>query len=200
MDFAKFAYLVTTRSLYFVCPSEFQDPYEGMLLRSHVEAWSKALQSVADPMIALRPAFAAQSPTSLQLFDSLMEKFAGDVRGAYAMAASRFGVCCWHKSDHESAAMWRLYSASGQGIAIESTIGRLKASLRDTEGLIVESVRYMDFDTDPIEKGHRHYGLFIKRKSFEYEKELRATVRLPEEGRGVSLSCDLERFPSSYIQ
>jgi hypothetical protein len=192
MDFAKFAYVLTTRSLYFACPSELQDPYEGGLPRSHVEAWSKILQSRADHMIARRPAFAAQSPISLQLFDSLMEKFAGEIRGARATAISRFGVCCWHKSDYESAAMWKLYSASGQGIAIESTVGRLKASLGDREDLIIDSVRYMDFDQDPIEKGQRHYGLFIKRKSFEYEKELRATVRLPEEGRGVSVSCDLD--------
>ena len=34
-------------------------------------------------------------------------------------------------------------------------------------------------------------GLFLKRKSFKYEQELRATVLLPEEGKGVSIKCNL---------
>jgi hypothetical protein len=50
----------------------------------------------------------------------------------------------------------------------------------------------MDFDHDPTEKGHKHYGLFIKRKCFEHEKEVRATILLPEAGRGISIACDLD--------
>jgi hypothetical protein len=94
--------------------------------------------------------------------------------------------------------MWKLYSASGQAIAVESTVGQLRASLGDAEGVIVDSVRYADFDNDPIEKGHKHYSLFMKRKSFEHEKELRATILLPEEQwtipedqRGLAVPCDL---------
>ena len=60
-------------------------------------------------------------------------------------------------------------------------------------------MRYADFDTAPIEKGHEHYGLFMKRRSFEHEKELRATIllraeqwQLPEHDRGISVECDLD--------
>jgi hypothetical protein len=88
--------------------------------------------------------------------------------------------------------MWKLYSALGQGIAIESTIEKLKVSLGDAEGIQVDAVRYMDFDNDPIEKGHRHYRLFIKRKCFEHEKELRATILLSQYGTGVRVKCDLD--------
>src|SRR5579885_861214 len=35
-------------------------------------------------------------------------------------------VNCWYMNEHESAAMWKLYSAAGDGIAVQSTIGRLK--------------------------------------------------------------------------
>ena len=55
-----------------------------------------------------------------------------------------------------------------------------------------DPVRYMDFDNDPIDKGvHRHLMGFIKRKSFEHERELRALVMLPEPGRGASVPCDM---------
>lgn len=74
-------------------------------------------------------------------------------------------------------------SASGQAIAIESTVGQLRASLGRREGILIDSVRYADFDHDEIEKSHKHYGLFMKRKSFEHEKELRATILLPPERR-----------------
>jgi hypothetical protein len=50
----------------------------------------------------------------------------------------------------------------------------------------------MDFANDQIEKGHKHYGLFLKRKSFEHERELRATVLLKTEGRGTFVACDLD--------
>ena len=49
----------------------------------------------------------------------------------------------------------------------------------------------MDFDADEIEKGHKHYGLFLKRKSFAHEQELRATIRLPTPGVGTVVPCDL---------
>jgi len=108
-----------------------------------------------------------------------------------------FGISCWHQNEHESEAMWKLYSASGQGIAIESTDVKLKKAITDTKGLIIDKVRYMDFDNDPIEKGHRHYRLFLKRKSFDHERELRATVLLPEVGKGVYVPCDLDILISS---
>ena len=86
--------------------------------------------------------------------------------------------------------MWQLYTAGGQGIAIESTKARLESALKG-DGIIVDQVRYADFDADEIEKGHRHYGLFMKRKSFEHEQELRATILLPKPGMGTAVPCDL---------
>ena len=76
------------------------------------------------------------------------------------------------------------------GIAIESTKARLEGALRG-DGIIVDHVRYMDFDSDEIEKGHRHNGLFLKRKSFAHEQELRATILLPTPGTGTAVPCDL---------
>lgn len=105
--------------------------------------------------------------------------------------------------------MWQLYTAAGQGIAIESTKARLEGALKG-DGIHVDRVRYMDFDTDEIEKGHRHYGLFLKRKSFEHEQELRATILLPTPGTGTAVQCDLNvliaqihifpKAPSYYVE
>ena len=192
MDFAKFASMLATESLYFACPSQLNDPYEGCVPRSHAKAESEMVQKLVDDILALRPHFAAKSPESLRKFDEKLQILQQQVRTARRKAALRFGVSCWHMSEYESEAMWKLYSLLGQGIAVESTIGRLRVSLGNTEGVQIDAVRYMDFDQDPIEKGHRHYGLFIKRKCFEHEKELRATILLPQDGVGMPVRCDLD--------
>jgi hypothetical protein len=193
MDVARFISLLATRSLYFACPpTEFDDPYEGLLPRSHYEAMSKMLRErFVEPLLSLRKDFAAKGIRGRPIEDSL-DKLRGQWRDAPKEATSKFGVCCWHESEGESDAMWKLYSVSGQSIAIESTIGQLRASLGDREGVIIDRVRYADFDHDPIEKGHKHYGLFLKRKCFEFEKEVRATVLLPVPGKGVPVGCDLD--------
>jgi hypothetical protein len=102
----------------------------------------------------------------------------------------RFGVNCWHINEDESAAMWRLYGVAGGGVAIQSTKARLEAALT-ADGIIMDQVRYMDFERDEIEKGHKHYGLFIKRNSFSHEREFRAAKLLPVPGRGTYIKCDM---------
>lgn len=192
MDLARFVSLLTTQSLYFACPTEFDDPYEGLLPRSHAEAVSSVLQGQIDQSLSFwKEKFATRAIPS-QYLDTMFKAHADQIRMAPKTAASRFGVSCWHESEYESDAMWRLYSTSGQGIAIESTVEQLKTSLGDRKGLQIDRVRYMDFDRDPIEKGHKRYALFIKRKSFEHERELRAAILLPGKGKGVLVKCNLE--------
>jgi hypothetical protein len=199
LDLAKFISLLTTNTLYFASPAQFQDLSEGSLPKSHVDAWSKVIQETSiDPMLALRPQFAARSSEALKHFDARLQKLVRELPKSQREATLRFGVSCWHKSEYESEAMWKLYSASGQGVAIESTIGQLRSSLGSREGIQISSVLYADFDNDPIETGHKHYGLFMKRKSFEHEKELRATILLPSDQftlpaneRGIAVECDL---------
>lgn len=192
MDFAKFASMLTTRSLYFACPIQFTDPFEGLLPRSHVAAESKMLQNIIDQnFLPLRAQLAARG-VPLERTDGVLDSLVSRLRAAHEQVNEKFGVSCWHESAYESDAMWKLYSASGQGIAIESTVSQLKESLGDRTDLNIDRVRYMDFENDPIEKGHRHYRLFIKRKSFEHEKEIRATILLPNEGKGTALNCDLD--------
>jgi hypothetical protein len=193
IDLGKFISLLATESLYFACPSEFDDPYEGLLPRSHVEAESMMVQPIIDQMIFLRSQMPSQSANSdlLNSFDNALSNLVSSVPRLHKEVSLKFGVSCWHKSEYESEAMWKLYSTSGYGIAIESTIGQLQTSLNNTKGVIIDSVRYMDFNKDPIEKGHKHYGLFIKRKSFEHEKEFRATIPLPHDGKGIFVKCDL---------
>lgn len=106
----------------------------------------------------------------------------------------KFGVSCWHINDYENEALWKIYTNQGQGIAIETTDEKLKASFITEKDIHCDRVRYEDLDTAPIEKGHKYYGGWIKRKSFEYEKEYRAILMLDKSdyGEGCLIRVDLD--------
>ncbi len=196
VDFAKFMHMLATGTLYFPCVTELKDPYEGWMPRSHIKALTEMNRGILDRMERAYHDILAQLPATARdrvpvdaIIADARRKL--DLQSVLPEVNRKFGVSCWHVNEHESEAMWQLYSAAGQGIAIESTKARLEGALKG-DGIHVDRVRYMNFDTDEIEKGHRNYGLFLKRKSFEHEQELRATILLPAPGTGTAVPCDLK--------
>lgn len=197
IDLTKFVSLLTHEALYFACPVEFNDPYEGYLPKSHIDAITSLNQKFIDKQLQFWDQIVAKNPgrdlsVEKAQFDAGIEQYHEQSKNAFHDVNFKFGVSCWHRSEHESEAMWKLYSNTGQGIALESTVDQLRESINDKDGLYIEDVRYADFDSDPIEKGHKHYGLVMKRKSFEHEKEVRAFKMLKENGKGMLLKCDLD--------
>ena len=193
MDLAKFVSLLSSEALYFACPHELADPFEGWYPKSHVEAFSSMTEQYLGQMLATRDEMVARLPgINVNGLNDAINTARERFKKSFDEVKLKFGMSCWHKNEWESEAMWKLYSASGHGIAIESTRHQLGESILEKEHLIVGDVRYMDFENDPIEKGHEHYGLFLKGKSFEHERELRATVLLKQEGKGELVKCDLD--------
>ena len=187
MDLAKFVSLLTTESLYFTNPREFDDPYEGVFPKATAQQFSQLLQKLYD---ALLQHFTTEEQKKL------LNGVADKLQTFLGKPTRYYGVNCWHKSEYESEAMWKLYSLHGQGIAIESTIGQLKASLANKQGLIVETVRYLDFDKEEwkVQEGGPSVVVLLKRKSFEHEKELRAIITLSGGGKGTLVKCNLDRL------
>jgi len=119
---------------------------------------------------------------------------------------------CWHVDPHESAAMWRLYLKSNEGIAIESSVGQLRESFsQHTEKIHIGMATYIDYATEWIRKGT---PFLHKRKSFAHEKELRALMcrwpplRSDKRGSdwanpaisdGIHVPVDLEKLISRVI-
>ncbi|WP_394842273.1 hypothetical protein LZC95_34995 [Pendulispora brunnea] len=107
----------------------------------------------------------------------------------------RVFVSCWHANEHESAAMWRIYLNGEEGLAVRSTVRQLAAALSNgTETFYLGAVRYLDYKKEPVPKGHELLPFFCKRKSFDYEREVRALwqsdVRSAEVGRYFNTSLD----------
>jgi hypothetical protein len=87
-------------------------------------------------------------------------------------------VNCWHINEYESAAMWRIYSNQKKGVAIQSTFnGLVKSVERNKEDEIcIGTVKYIDYAKETFPIGNFFFPYVYKRKSFEFEHELRAAI------------------------
>ena len=99
---------------------------------------------------------------------------------------------CWFQSTYESEAMWQLYSDKNKGIAIVTTVEKLKSILpKNTK---VKPVVYVDFEAKNIEEAALP---FYKRIAYEHEKELRAVV---EDENSDYTGLSIQANPNSYIE
>ena len=78
-------------------------------------------------------------------------------------------VSCWNASDHESHALWRIYCGSSDGVALQTTFGKLRESVG---GLPVNRVAY---EIPGMRKQTPTLVDLVtkKRPMFAYEQEVR---------------------------
>ncbi|MHB1418391.1 MAG: DUF2971 domain-containing protein, partial [Bacillota bacterium] len=134
-------------------------------------------------------------PSEVDRVDSLKELLVEQIIPSYF-------VNCWFMSEYESEAMWRLYSQNYDGIAIRSTIGKLKNSVEKTQDRIwLGKVDYIDYDRwQPPQVEFDKSLLWIepffwKRLSFSHEKELRALVdKGQQDMNGYKVDIDLSEL------
>jgi hypothetical protein len=119
-----------------------------------------------------------------------------------AMAARwREDMCvnCWCMCNYQSAALWSLY-AGARGLAIESTVRRLRDCFNEPQdllmGITLEPVRYYtEEQADEYLKAEVWGSRAIKWSSFDYEREIRATViRSQNMGSGADVPIDLSQL------
>jgi len=163
------------------------DPFEGLLPEVILKQWKDIFQSSLGPSTkqteeALK--IVERDDKSNELVaeaNEKLERIKVAPKNIFKHIIERIGVSCWHKGSVESESMWKIYSDAGKGIAIKSTVKRLKDSLgvQDLDTKIrINKVRYLDFfdkDLDPQEciiDGK--IIAFIKRKSYATENEVRA--------------------------
>ncbi|MGB7787908.1 hypothetical protein [Methanoregula sp.] len=153
LNFEYFVDLLSTRTLYFSRVDRVgDDPLEGRITDETFRALEREFEGVSWGSPAAKDVAMNNHKT---LFKS---------------APFHFFVNCWHMNDRESMAMWKIYGK--KGIAIESTIGNLKKSIR-TGAIDYAEVQYIT-ETDVIPTYNIKIPFGYKRKSFEYEEEFRA--------------------------
>jgi hypothetical protein len=188
MDFTKLVDFIDSRRLYFTRADKFDDPFEGSWPRINVLGRQHAPPGIPEEF---REAF-VKHMASIGEINQKWPKFNA--------------INCWHMNEHESAAMWKLYLKSDEGIAIQSTYQELRESITDDENIYLGVVRYIDYEKEWIDSYNVLSPFLHKRKSFEHEREVRALItRWPtgEKGigfdqetiaHGVKIKVDLERL------
>ena len=175
MDLTKFLSLLENRSLFFPRADQFDDPYEGALSRATVAL-------LRDP--------ATNGGLPLEVVEQMIENSERHRRGMF--------ISCWFASEHESAAMWKLYLQSPEGIAIQTDHDALAAAI-DNSPLSARTtmVKYVDYDKVPIPLGNLFFPFVHKRLSFAHEAELRAIIwsfedvnkpQIPEDSTSVQIA------------
>lgn len=138
--------LCNLKELYLTRADKFTDPWEGTWPKTFIEALAQS----------------AKNDTVDKFFSTIT-----------ALKQS-FYVNCWHGSPHESAALWEQYSGKA-GFAIKTTVGSVKKAITTEIPIYLGAVNYTEYGVNPKEHGSLNAlkPLFMKRKSFEHEREVR---------------------------
>ena len=167
MDFTKLLSLINTCSLYFSRADKLGDPFEGSLPKTDYATRNALFESISKGVKK------SLSPELYKRFNTEnFQKFE-----AKKLLTRFICINCWHKNEHESAAMWKLYLKSDEGVAIQSTYARLKRCVIDERNVYLGMVEYRNYTTDAFGLSDIYAPFLHKRKSFEHENEVRAIVQ-----------------------
>lgn len=209
MNLAKLVALLASKSLFFARMDTFEDPFESAIgVGLHKEWYQKtkyenfvarATEVVNTPVPGYDlPPKEAREENIAKLIADFESK--GDKKMSERTYAS-----CWHESNSESAALWKLYGGSeGSAVAIRTTYKALRDGILDLneEGdryrIQIGRVEYIDYENVIL---HFLDAPFRKREAFEHEKEVRAILRLHTDDLppGIAIPFDLMNVVHNVI-
>ena len=172
LSFAKYVSMLHTRSLFFCRLDNLGDPFEGAMgARIMEDKWCDHYRAFFRHAI-LNPPPGHKCNLSAAEVEGEADRLLRDFRSGNLVKPKSTYVSCWCEGDHESDAMWRLYSGdSATAVAIGTSAGRLSKS---TETQInIGRVKYIDYGRQYPDISYPH---FFKRKAFEHEREVRAVI------------------------
>lgn len=170
LDLSKFLDLLLSRKLFLSRSDKFEDQYEG---------------TFSEPTFEEIKRLSENNPEFLSYYKSHREKVV---------------VSSWHINEYESFAMWQIFTQNSEGLAIQSTIGRLQQALdveKDTQQYIGE-VNYIDYKKEYIPFEDTFFPFLFKRKSFQYEREVRVLSDLSNQqikiNDGIKIDIDINQL------
>ena len=145
LDLSKFLDLLMSQKLFMSRSDKFEDQYEGTFSEPTYEEIKK---------------LSVNNPEFLSYYKSHREKVA---------------VSSWHINEYESFAMWQIFTQNSEGLAIQSTVERLKKALdfEKNHKQYIGEVNYIDYKKEYIPFDDMFFPFLFKRKSFQYEREVR---------------------------
>lgn len=170
LDLSKFLDMLLSQQLFMSRSDKFEDQYEGTFSEPTFEEIKK---------------IAANNPKFLDYYKSHREKVV---------------ISSWHINEYESFAMWQIFTKNNEGLAIQSTIGRLKKALQPEKRIeqYIGNVNYIDYKKEYIPFDDTFFPFLFKRKSFQYEREVRIISDVSAQNisinEGLKINVDLNQL------
>jgi hypothetical protein len=170
LDLSKFLDMLLSQQLFMSRSDKFEDQYEGTFSEPTFEEIKK---------------IAANKPEFLDYYKSHREKVV---------------ISSWHINEYESFAMWQIFTKNNEGLAIQSTIGRLKEALQPENRVeqYIGNVNYIDYKKEYIPFDNAFFPFLFKRKSFQYEREVRIITDVSSHNisvnEGIKINVDLNQL------
>lgn len=185
--------LLSTSKLFFTPLAEFvkTDPFEGYLPAVALDAIASTFQPIVNQFERSHQQVAEyRNKRGYPLTNAEEEKLQAGLedlrshqRRILPAIAKATMVNCWHISEYESEAMWRLYAENGKAVAVETTLDALKESIQVGESsslVFIYPVKYLDFFNSALQPRdcvvEGHLIPLLKRISYQHENEVRAFV------------------------
>jgi hypothetical protein len=92
----------------------------------------------------------------------------------YKIHREKVAISSWHINEYESFAMWQIFTQNSEGLAIQSTIGRLQEALAPEINFnqYIGEVNYIDYKKNTF-RLTIYFSFSIQTESFQYEGEVR---------------------------
>lgn len=170
LDLSKFLDLLLSQKLFMSRSDKFEDQYEGTFSEPTFEEIKK---------------LATDNPDFLNYYKTHREKVA---------------ISSWHINEYESFAMWQIFTQNSEGLAIQSTVERLQNALKlETQfEQYIGEVNYIDYKKEHIPFDDSFFPFLFKRKSFQYEREVRIISDLSEKNitinEGMKIDVDIKQL------
>lgn len=170
LDLSKFLDLLMSRKLFMSRSDKFEDQYEGTFSEPTFEEIRK---------------LSIDNPDFLKFYKTHRERVA---------------ISSWHINEYESFAMWQIFTQNSEGLAIQSTIGRLQESLHleNNYKQYIGEVNYIDYKKEYIPFDDMFFPFLFKQKSFQYEREVRVITDVKENkitlNDGLKISVDIDKL------
>ena len=159
MNLSKFISILETKALFFSSIEKLTeiDSHEGSITVKDKEKWD----SLTSYLKEIHPPY--EDPAKKRLESLNRNK-------------SLVFANCWCMSDCDSDLMWHRYTANGWGLAIQSTVKRLKESLSAEYKPLISEVEYSDKYSGIDDHFIRPF--LRKRPQFKDEHEIRAFISI----------------------
>lgn len=199
MDLAKFISLISKKKLFFPSAESFEDIFEGA--KGTVERkpqWDDFYLDFFRHAIQTVPGAKPEELTD-DYIQTNSKRLLSELETSGEIGRKRTFISCWHCNQYESEAMWKLYSTNVKNaIAIQTTYQQLYEALGKNPGIKIGKVKYIDYSK---RFSSINGAYWYKRKSFEYEQEVRAIIQGKDtSGGGIEKEIDLEKLISAiYI-